>query len=103
MLAGKHCINTDQPYADLERWSAIDPEGRYREVYNRLCHVSVELAEPGEETAFREEGNYIFLRLTRADLSALGVRYLITGRETLENAALAARDEADGLYIWELN
>ena len=102
LLAGKHCINTDQPYADLDRWKAIDPEGKHTDIYNRLCHVAVTLAEPGEETEFREEGNYILLKLTREDLSALGVNYLITLREEMENATLVARSDADGLNIWKL-
>ena len=102
LLAGKHCINTDQPYADLERWSAIDPEREYEDVYNRLCHVAVELAEPGEKTDFQVEDNYIFLRLTREDLSALGVNYLITARSSVEGASLIASAEKDKLYIWKL-
>lgn len=102
LLAGKRCISTDQPYADPDRWAPVDPEGKFMNVYNRLCHVAVELAEPGEETDFREGGNYIFVRLTREDLAALGVSYLITPRSSLENAALAAVDEKDGLYIWKL-
>ena len=102
LLAGKHCINTDQPYADLDRWAPIDPEGTHADVFNRLAHVLVELAEPGEETELVEDGNYILLRLTRADLAALGVNYLITSRGELENAALVARSESDGLNIWKL-
>ncbi len=103
LLAGKHCINTDQPYADLNRWDPIDPERIHSDVFNRLAHVAVTLAEPGEESEFREEGNYIILRLTRADLYALGVNYLISPREELENAVIVARSDADGLNIWKLN
>lgn len=103
LMAGKRCINTDQPYADLKRWAAVDPEGKYTEVYNRLCHVGMDLAEPGEETAFSAEDNYIFVRLTRADLAALGVNYLITPRDRVENATLVAPAGQDHLYIWKLN
>ena len=102
LLAGKHCINTDQPYADFERWSAIDPNGKYAEVYNRLCHVVIELAEPGETTRFRAKWNCIYLRLTRDDLSALGVNYLITSRDSLDHASLISVSEKDHLYIWKL-
>ena len=102
LLAGKHCINTDQPYADLERWLPIDPELEHREIYNRLCHVNIWLAEPGEGTAFEEGGNDITLRLTRADLAKLGVNYLITPRENMENAEQVANVEKDGLYVWRL-
>ena len=102
LLAGKHCINTDQPYADMERWSAIDPERRFEDVYNRLCHVAVNLVDSEEQTWMKEEGNRIILWLTRDDLSALGVNYLITPRDSLEHASLAAFDEEDGLYVWKL-
>ena len=102
LLAGKHCINADQPYADLERWSAVDPEGKCADVYNRLCHVAVELAEPGEETDFQAEDNYIFIRLTRENLAALGVNYLITPRSLIEKAEMISYDEKDKLYIWKL-
>ena len=103
LLAGKHCINTDQPYADLERWSAIDPEGKYKDVYNRLCHIAINLAEPGEETDFQEDGNYIILRLTREDLTALGVNYLITPRAFIDHASFIAEADKDNLYIWKLD
>ena len=102
LLAGKHCINTDQPYADMTRWAAVDPDGKYQDVYNRLCHVCLDLAEPGEETDFQEGGNYIFLRLTRDDLAALGVKYLITPRNSVENAERVAHIWRDGLYIWKI-
>ena len=102
LLAGKHCINTDQPYADMERWAAIDPEGKFTDVYNRLCHVAIELVDSGGETSFQVEDNYIFLQLTRDDLATLGVNYLITSRASVENATLILRSEKDMLYIWKL-
>ena len=102
LLAGKRCINTDQPYADLDRWAPVDPDRKFEDAYNRLCHVAVTLAEPGEETYFEEGGNAIEVRLTREDLAKLGVNYLITPRSSLENASLVARCESDGLYIWKL-
>ena len=102
LMAGKHCINTDQPYADMKRWSAIDPERKFEDVYNRLCHVAIDLAKPGEETSFREDGNYILLRLTWEDLAALGVNYLITPRSSVDNARLVSYDDTDNLYIWKL-
>ena len=102
LLAGKDCVNSDQPYADMERWKPVDPDGKYRDVYNRLCHIIIDVAEDGEETEFREERNHIYLRLTREDLAKLGVNYLITRRAEVENAELVSFVEADELYIWKL-
>ncbi len=102
LMAGKRCISTDQPYADLERWSAVDPDLKFRDAYNRLCHVVVSLAEEGETTDFQEGGNYLFATLTRKDLAALGVKYLVTPRSDLEDAVLVAYDEDDALFVWEL-
>ena len=64
--------------------------------------VAVELAEPGEETDFQAEDNYIFIRLTRENLAALGVNYLITPRSLIEKAEMISYDEKDKLYIWKL-
>ncbi len=102
LLTGKHCINSDQPYADLKRWEAIDPDHAHDEVFNRLCHIIINLAEPGEEREFVEKRNHIYLRLTREDLAKLGVNYLITPRAEVADAELVSFVEADGLYIWKL-
>ena len=103
LLAGKHCINTDQAYADMNRWTPIDPDGKYSNVYNRLCHVSVEMVPNNGKTKLHEEGNYIFLKLTPKDIDMLGVNYLITSRPSVEFATLVSYDAADDLYIWKLD
>ena len=41
------CVNT---YPNLARWEKLDPNGTWRECYNRYAHVSVDI---GDQTGFR--------------------------------------------------
>ena len=95
LTMGVHTLNCTQPYAAPDVWRAADPEGRFDGVYNRLCHVSLEISE---ETAFSIVGmDHIRAELTPADLRALGVTHLLSTREHGE-LQLAAREKEWLLY-----
>lgn len=42
-MSGASVINSTNTYPDLEKWSKIDEEGKYEDVYNRYAHINVEI------------------------------------------------------------
>lgn len=85
-MAGAVCVNTTQTYAQPERWSVIDPEGRWMDCYNRYCHINVHI---GAQTNFELVAtDSISVTLDSEDLKALGVKYLLyRGGEDLNSLA----------------
>ena len=76
LFTGLKCFTGTQPYADIEKWAPVDPEGKWEEVYNRLGHVSLDIAA---ETSFElVDGDQIRAHLTLKDLQTLGVTTLMT-------------------------
>ena len=79
LFTGLRCFNSTQPYADPERWKAVDPEGKWVDVVNRLGHVSLEISE---ETSFETyNSDQIYAWLTLEDLRKLGVDVLMTRKK----------------------
>ena len=79
LLAGMKCLNSTQPFADPERWKPVDPEGKWRDIYNRLCHISLEI---GEETCFGLIAeDHIAATLTLENLREMGAGVLLTPGE----------------------
>ncbi len=79
LFTGKRILNSTFPYADPARWRIVDPEGRWEEVWNRLCHVSLSV---GSQTGFSlQDGDHIAATLTLDDLRLLGTRVLLTKKE----------------------
>ena len=76
LFSGARVLNSTQPYADPEKWRAADPEQQWIDVYNRLCHVSLRVSD---KTSFELiTADHIRAELTREDLKALGVHWLVT-------------------------
>ncbi len=80
LFAGKRVINSTQVYPNVDRWKEIDPEGKYQNIYNRFCHISLELTT--EETEFSLlSTDHVKLSLSISDLDKLEVNYLVTAKE----------------------
>ena len=61
----------------MEWFKQLDENGTYEEVYNRYCHISVELTE--EESSFVLcSADTILLRLNYGDLLQSGIDYIFT-------------------------
>lgn len=89
LLKGYKVFNSTQPFSDPDRWAPVDPEGKYTEVYSRLCQVALTVTE---ETELRkpQQADLIEVGLTVEDLKALGVNTLLTQAEHPELTLLAA-------------
>ena len=91
LFTGKRILNSTFPYADPEKWRVVDPEGRWEEIWNRLCHVSLSV---GVQTDFNlQDGDHIAVTLTQDDLRLLGTRVLLTKKEYPDLKPVAAGDK----------
>lgn len=78
---GAPTINSVNTYPDLDRWSQIDPQGTYSDVYNRYAHITVVLQE-SQPTQFElTAGDAFTLKLNSADLDTLGISYIYTDKD----------------------
>lgn len=80
LLAGKTCFDSTQVYPNTEKWKAVDATGQYEDIYNRFCHISLNLVD--SETRFLlQQTNHIRIDFCMDDLKTYGIRYLITTKE----------------------
>jgi hypothetical protein len=101
---GIKTFNSVHYYPDLNAWRALDPEGRYKDVYNRYAHVVVQLTD--EDTYFKlEQGDLFTVFINAGDLRKTGSSYLLSnGRITGHTQSLREVDRVggDNLYIYEI-
>ena len=104
LLAGKTCFDSTQVYPNTERWKAVDPTGQYVDVYNRFCHMSLELVE--SETCFTlRYTDYIHLDLSIDDLDTYGIHYLVTTKNytTYHNCKFTLIGVADEWNVYQIS
>lgn len=77
LMAGKRTFNSTRIYPDPEGWSRLDPEGAYREVWNRFCHVTLSLTKADTSFELLTADN-IKLALSFKDLKTIGADYLVS-------------------------
>ena len=101
---GARTINSTNVYPDLERWKKIDPEGRYKEVYNRYAHIILCYGQPpeGEEKFQLLNADYFKAYLDDSDLKKLGVNYLMTRNDLSYDDNFNLIDSTGGFSIYEL-
>ena len=97
LLAGYKVLDSTQPYADPDRWAAIDPDRKWMNVYNRLCNYSLTVSDETDlQLPKKGEVNVQKLLLTIEDLKKLEVNTLLTQEEYPELQLIADDD------IWKL-
>ena len=76
---GVHALNGVHPLPQLELWQRIDPEGRYRSVYNRYAHVAFVASASGEARFRLHSQDYVILEIqpTSPEFRALGVTHVL--------------------------
>lgn len=78
LIAGVPSINSTNIYPTLERWSVLDPEGKYRDVYNRYAHISLKLKAEGPAEFRVLFPDHFEAELTVDDLRKLDVTFLMS-------------------------
>ena len=99
---GIACLNGVHHICNVKTWLTVDPEGKYKHIWNRYAHIPVFIA-PGntswaELTENRED--IVTWHLCKSDLESLGVSYLLwSGEEMHEPWAIKVKQVgADHLY-----
>lgn len=83
VACGAPTVNSVNTYPNLDMWHALDPTGRYEDVYNRYAHVTVSLTE--EDTSMElVAADSMQLHLSYDDMDTMDVSYILTTSE-LEN------------------
>jgi len=103
LLAGKTCFNSTQVYPNTERWEPVDPDGQFEDVYNRFCHVSLDLVET--ETSFElPYEDYMHVDLSVDDLKTYGIQYLVTTKAytTLRDCTFSLMGTADEWNVYRI-
>lgn len=85
IMAGAATINSTNVYPDLERWKLLDHDGKYEDIYNRYAHIIVELKDSGEPQFVLNQADVFTVKLTVEDLQKIGVNYILTVKDDLEN------------------
>lgn len=78
--SGRRIVNGSQYVPNLELWGKVDPQGLYRNVYNRYAHVGVRFAASGELTRFdlvAPDAWHLTIDPCGGALEALGVTHLL--------------------------
>lgn len=78
LIAGVPAINSTNIYPVLDRWSKLDPEGKYRDVYNRYAHISLKLKAEGHAEFRVLNPDYFEAELTVDDLRKMDVTFLMS-------------------------
>lgn len=78
LIAGVPAINSTNIYPVLDRWSKLDPEGKYRDVYNRYAHISLKLKSEGPAEFRVLNPDYFEAELTVDDLRKMDVAFLMS-------------------------
>ena len=83
IIQGAATFNSTNIYPNLEGFKKIDKENKYSNVYNRYCHISVNLVDIHKVTRkFNKfvllNRDYIAINMTEDDLIDLNIKYILT-------------------------
>jgi hypothetical protein len=79
---GVKTVNGIHFYPDLKAWNAIDPEGKYSDIYNRYAHVSLTLSD---DTKFELQApDHILVYLTEDNIKKLNIKYVLSKTNFLD-------------------
>ena len=104
LMSGKTVFNSTQEYANTEKWKTLDPNGEYADIYNRFCHISIEIIDGKTEFELMNP-DYIHINLNIDDLKKIGIKYVVTQKDYTEyhGVAFEKAGEGDGWKIYRLS
>ena len=93
-------INSTNYYPNFNNWNLLDTNGKYKDIYNRYAHISINLTD--EETSFSLIQTDAFLiNLNYNDMCKLKPTYYLTCID-YDNSLLEKIYEEDGVYIYRV-
>jgi hypothetical protein len=101
LMSGIPTINSVNTYPDLEKWSALDKDGKYEDIYNRYAWIEAHVEE-NPKKQFELRGPDAFtVYLTAEDLTKLDAKYVMSDHE-IENNSLDIRETVCGWFIYKV-
>lgn len=105
LALGAKAINSVNYYPDYKKWTIIDPENKYEDVWNRYAHIVVYVSEDQENHLEVIQSDAINVRLTLSTMRELNVRYVMSLDKIEENDPEYSLDviyQDSNCYIYEL-
>ena len=95
---------TNTEYANTEKWKILDSNGEYADIYNRFCHIGIEIIDGKTEFELIRP-DYIHINLNIDDLKKIGIKYVVTQKDYTEyhGVAFEKAGEGDGWKIYRLS
>ena len=85
-MGGARTIDSINTYPVIERWELLDPNGYYKEIYNRYAHITTILQKDDIPTRMDigQTQDSFTLSLNMKDLKKLQVSYVASNRDLTE-------------------
>ena len=103
LLAGKTCLDSTQVYPNPEKWEPVDPTAQYSNIYNRFCHLSLNLIT--EPTSFELlVADHVMIHFCIDDLAKYQVHYLLSQKDysDLEGYKFTLLSTADDWHVYQI-
>ena len=82
-ISGVKTINVTNTYPDLDKWYKIDKNKKYKSIYNRYAHITINIDENAKDKFELPNPDVVIVNIKRSDLDKLKVKYIFT-RNSLE-------------------
>ena len=108
IIAGAPTINSVNTYPNLERWKVLDPELKYKDIYNRYAHINVNILNNNNFNIDKFQFLYpdsFQINVTLDDLKKINTKYILSDinlekYNSSENIKLLKH--INNYYIYEL-
>ncbi|MBX9597986.1 MAG: hypothetical protein K2X04_05365 [Burkholderiales bacterium] len=102
LAQGVYAYNSVKFYPDFEQWKSLDPNGKYRNVYNRYAHIIVNINN--DKTNFiLNQADLFTLNLSCASLvNSTNIEYILSP-SLLECSQIELVSDVNGFYIYHVH
>ena len=86
IMQGAATFNSTNTYPNLESFKQLDKENKYENIYNRYCHVFVNLIDINNtvDKFILKNADCILINMTTEDLYTLNIKYILSSDNNLE-------------------
>lgn len=81
IMFGAKTINCTNTYVNTELWDKIDPEKKYKDIYNRYAHIQVEVTDEPDTEILLMFPDQIKLRVSADRLPEMGADYVLADKD----------------------
>ena len=103
IVNGGKTINSTNQVPNLKLYHKLDPDLEYEDVYNRYEHVAVKVINDGKTHFELVQPDYIRMYITKKDVCKIGVDYLVTVNNDLDDLNYDLIYNKYDAYIFKTN